>query len=254
MEIDLEIDMDDAATRGRRAGRAQHGMTLVELALILVVIAILTAGASFTLLDWSTSLRARDGARDMADLLHLGRAEAIRTGVPHAVFFSVDVGGNDLVAEDGVSRAWAALISDDDTDLAVDAGELRHAVPMPPPGTGLVFGRDPGRTLVPRNVGARMGDPFWNTGIEGTAEERNSPANFRNPNDPNDVQHWIVFAPDGTPRAAVPDGMGGTTMGNIGSGDGAIYVTNGEREYAVVMAPLGGVRMFQWDEAGGQWR
>jgi hypothetical protein len=99
-----------------------------------------------------------------------------------------------------------------------------------------------------------MGDPFWNTGVEGTAVETNSAANFRNPNDANDVQNWVLFAPDGTPRSARPDGGGGTTMGTIGSGDGAIYITNGQREYSVVMAPLGGIRMFQYDQDGAQWR
>lgn len=229
-------------------------MTLVELALVLVIISILAGGAAFTLRDWSTNLRARDGARDMADLLHLARAESIRTGTPHVVFFGIDTAGNPLLGDDGATQVWAALVSDDDGDLAIDPGELRHSVPMPPAGTNLRFGRSPGRTLVPRNAGARMGDPFWNTGVEGSAEETNSPAKFRHPTDPNDVQNWVLFAPDGTPRSARPDGVGGTITGPIGTGDGAVYVTNGTREYAVVMAPLGGVRVFQWDQDGAQWR
>lgn len=246
--------MEPQFARRAHAVRPQAGMTLIELAVVLAIISIVIGGAAFSLRDWSTSLRARDGARDMADILQLGRAESIRTGTPHVAFFAFDTLGAPLMGEDGVTQVWAVLISDDDGDLLIDAGELRYTVPLPPAGANLTFGRAAGRTLIPRNVGARMGDPFWNTGVEGTAEETNSPANFRHPNDPNDVQNWVVFAPDGTPRSARPDGMGGTVLGAIGSGDGAIYVTNGDREYAVVIAPLGGIRMFQWDANGAQWR
>jgi prepilin-type N-terminal cleavage/methylation domain-containing protein len=240
--------------RSVRAARAQRGITLVELALVLVIISILAGGAALSLGGWATNLRARHAARDMADILNLGRAESIRTGTPHVAFFAMDTAGNPLLGEDGATRVWAVLVADNDGDLLIDPGELRATVPSPPAGTNLQYGRAVGRPLVPRNVGARMGDPFWNTGVEGTAEETNSPANFRHPNDPNDVQNWVLFAPDGTPRSARPDGVGGTVTGAIGSGDGAIYVTNGEREYSVVMAPLGGVRVFQWDIAGAQWR
>ena len=43
-------------------------------------------------------------------------------------------------------------------------------------------------------------------------------------------------------------------MGQLGSGNGAAYVTNGERDYAVVLNPLGGVRVHVWDRQAGAWQ
>ncbi|MEE8386917.1 MAG: hypothetical protein V3S01_13465, partial [Dehalococcoidia bacterium] len=150
--------------------------------------------------------------------------------------------------------AWALAIADPNGNAAPDAGEVRHDVPVPVPGTGVAYGRSLGRTLVPRNAGVLMGDPFQGTPQEGTLLELNSPGNFRDPTNPAGIQSMVLFAADGTPRSVAPDGFGGSIIGTIGSGDGAIYVTDGKREFAAVMAPLGAVRVFNWDAAAGQWR
>ena len=39
-----------------------------------------------------------------------------------------------------------------------------------------------------------------------------------------------------------------------GQGGGAIYVTNGRRDYAVVLSPLGAVRLHAWNVGSGNWQ
>jgi type II secretory pathway pseudopilin PulG len=226
---------------------------MLELAVVLAVIAILASVGGFALQNWATDQRAKGVSRDLADLLQIARAEAIRSSTNHVVFFGQDSGGNPLFTDAG-QPAWALAIADPNGNAAPDGGEARHDVPVPAPGTGVIYGRALGRVAVPRNAGAMMGDPFAGTPQEGTLPELNSPGNFRDPTNAAGIQSMVLFAPDGTPRSVVPDGFGGSVTGMIGSGDGAVYVTNGNREFAVVMAPLGAVRVFSWDAAAGQWR
>jgi hypothetical protein len=62
---------------------------------------------------------------------------------------------------------------------------------------------------------------------------------------------WIVFRPDGVPRGY---STGPYTEGAIGTGGGAVYLTNGHRDYAIVLTPLGGVQVNLWVQSRGQWR
>jgi hypothetical protein len=59
-----------------------------------------------------------------------------------------------------------------------------------------------------------------------------------------------MFLPDGTPRGFSINPFAG---GPITSGNGGIYVSSGSRDYAVVLAPLGGVRVHAWEREAGQW-
>lgn len=45
----------------------------------------------------------------------------------------------------------------------------------------------------------------------------------------------------------------GCNVGTIGSGNGAVYVTNGDRDYAVVLTALGAVRVHAWNAVEGAW-
>jgi hypothetical protein len=38
-----------------------------------------------------------------------------------------------------------------------------------------------------------------------------------------------------------------------GGGGGALYLTDGERDYAIVLSPIGGVRVHLWIPANGAW-
>ena len=60
---------------------------------------------------------------------------------------------------------------------------------------------------------------------------------------------WVLFQPDGLPRLFTPAGC---VLSGAGEGGGAIYVTNGRRDYAVVLGPLGTTRVHPWTPSG--WR
>jgi hypothetical protein len=47
--------------------------------------------------------------------------------------------------------------------------------------------------------------------------------------------------------------VGPFSEGNVASGNGAVYVTSGARDYAVVLAPLGGVRVHAWARGASAW-
>ena len=58
-----------------------------------------------------------------------------------------------------------------------------------------------------------------------------------------------MFRPDGTTRAFSAD----CSTGAIGSGAGAIYLHNDERDVAIVLTALGGTRVHSWDADAGTW-
>ena len=61
---------------------------------------------------------------------------------------------------------------------------------------------------------------------------------------------WVAFMTDGRPLAF----DAACSMGQLGSGNGAVYLTNGLRDYAVVLNPLGGVRIHAWNPGAAQWQ
>ena len=65
--------------------------------------------------------------------------------------------------------------------------------------------------------------------------------------------NWVLFRPDGLPvvfTGAFPDcGV----IGPTGTGGSAFYITNGKRDYSLVLTPLGGVRVHAWNEKTNQW-
>ena len=118
--------------------------------------------------------------------------------------------------------------------------------------SGISWGRVQASSLVPNSNGSLVGDPFAGTAVEGSSAESNSPANFRHPVDALAVQSWVLLAPDGTPRAI--DSAGAMTIAQVGSGDGAIYLNDGERDHAVVMSALGSLRSYRWDRTDATWK
>ena len=67
------------------------------------------------------------------------------------------------------------------------------------------------------------------------------------------VVPWVLFGPDGIPLTF--DGSGGDcgTLVGIGGGGGTLYVTDGERDYAIVLTPIGGVRLYLWNPERNEW-
>ena len=63
---------------------------------------------------------------------------------------------------------------------------------------------------------------------------------------------YVLFRSDGLPRLFAP-GANCASVGASGGGGGAIYVTNGSRDYAIVLQPLGTARVHRWDLKAGAW-
>ena len=215
------------------------GITLLEVAVVAVIIGSLVGIAFSSMQTWQTNERASAAARSMGDLFRLASAEATRKETVHLVFFGIggngDTAGNALV--DPAGNAVPVLLLDDgalgsaNQNCVIDPGEETHVL-KPNAGVGWGFAVSAGAkapsdaTPIATTTGSSFATP---AGVPAT---------------------WIAFMPDGRPLAF--DGT--CSMGQLGSGNGAVYLTNGSRDYAIVLNPLGGIRIHAWNGATGQWQ
>jgi prepilin-type N-terminal cleavage/methylation domain-containing protein len=217
--------------------RSQTGYTLIELAVVLAILSIMAGIIATVMARGAADQRAKAAVRSVADLMLLGRTEAIRTGVNHIVFFQADTAGAALEDKAGVPVA-ALLIADADGDGLVDAGEYKASVPFDDTDS-LSWGGSFADAAAPNDNPAGTfpaGDPDF------------ACCTFTDPG--GDPARWVVFLPDGMPRAF---STGPFATSPLGSGGGGVYVTSGRRDYAVVLAPLGGVRVHGWNPREDAW-
>jgi prepilin-type N-terminal cleavage/methylation domain-containing protein len=212
------------------------GFTLVEVAVVAVIVSIMLVGTIGGMQQWMRNQNGKELARQFADVLMVGRAEALRGREPVVIFFNADRNASALLGSNGDAVA-ALAIRDLDGDGNIDAGEYFTEVAYPPPGT-ISWGHTLATDLA-------LGDPAGSAGSPPTAS-----LTFDQPD--GSAATWVAFMPDGTPRAYVDDTLAGT--GAVGTGAGAIYLTSGSRDYAVVLSPLGTVHVQVWNESTGQWR
>jgi len=229
----------------RGQDRSGRGFSIIELMVVLAIVTALIVVAAPTLRDAARNARLKGATRDLAGAIQYARAQAIRTGVNHVVMFATTPAGNPLPAP-------AIVLSDADSDGNIDVGETVKFVPTDP---GREFQGIPQTTQYGKSnaVGVPAGDPDP-LGVFGAAT--NAVASFRDPAGGNSNQ--LLFQPDGIPRTYDPGPP--FNPGTIGSGAGAIYLTNGNpltgergRDYAIVVRPLGGVRVSVWDPSAGGW-
>ncbi|MEE3327635.1 MAG: prepilin-type N-terminal cleavage/methylation domain-containing protein [Myxococcota bacterium] len=235
----------------RKSEVRTSGFSLIEMVIVLSILGVLLSMGVMSFNEWSKRQRLSNASQEFAQLLFVGRSEAIRKGVNHIAFFGIDDSGSNLMAGDGTTPLAALLIEDSNGNLSPDVGEQRMNVPLAR-FSGISWGRIQAPSLVPNANGSLVGDPFSGTAVEGSSAESNSPANFRHPVDASSVHSWVLLAPDGTPRAI--DSTGPTTIAQVGSGDGAIYLNDGERDHAVVMSALGSLRAYRWDLSDASWK
>jgi prepilin-type N-terminal cleavage/methylation domain-containing protein len=219
--------------------RTHAGFTLIEVMIVVAILGALSVLGVMLLQGAFGDARAKTGARSLADLLQLAREEAIRTGDNHLVFFGQDAQDNDLTT--GGMAAAAILVRDADADGEVDTGETVAGVHVDATGTlswGSVFA-------------AAGSDKAPNDNPAATFPETDPDflcCTFLDPGD--DPARWVAFLPDGIPRAF---SITPFATGDVGTGSGAVYVTSGARDYAIVLAPLGGVRVHTWDRGAEAW-
>jgi type IV fimbrial biogenesis protein FimT len=216
--------------------RSERGFTLIEVVVAFAILGVLAAFMMPNFAGWMATQRLKQGARSVADAFRLARAEAIRTNHRYIVFFETitgeDYSGDPLL--DAQGNPVPVLVLDDGpvatADCETAAGELK-LTPVP-----ILAGVSWGVTKA--TAAAPLDDP---------AAVLSNGTTFLDPAG-NDV-NWVAFRPDG-----VPVGFDDTcVLGQTGSGGGTVYVTDGRRDYAITLSPLGAVRIHAWEEVSGSW-
>ena len=212
-------------------------MTLIEVLIVVAIIGALTAMAVPSLREMQKQSRAKGLARDLGNSFQLARSEAMRTGGSWMVFFgppgTQDPAANPIQDAGGTSVPLL-ILQDDNGNCHIDGGEDFEVVRAV---DGMGWGVSSATVRVSTDTGAAAFSPPQSSG-----------STFADPS--NTATDWVMFRPDG-----VPVGISGTattcgTVGDTGSGGAALYVTNGFRDYAVVVTALGGVRVHGWDGSG----
>jgi prepilin-type N-terminal cleavage/methylation domain-containing protein len=218
--------------------RQRRGFTMLELMVVAGVLGLLAAAAVPSWRAVSANSRLRDAAGDLTDALVLARARAISSGNRFVVYFNTginggqDVCGNDLVDANG-NPVPILVLNDADSNCCIDAGEEV-------------------RTL-PAAVGVQWGVDFAGVAAPGDADPAANFAAGSSFIDPAGVAtEWVVFRPDGIPLGFADNG-GACVPGTTGTGGGAIYVNNDRRDIAVVLSPLGAVKVHQFERTGAVW-
>ncbi len=226
------------------ADRRQAGFTLIELATVVAIIGIFAAIAAPQLSQWLANQRVKSAARDLGNIFTIARSEAIRTGNNHVVFFMApNIGIQDPVGNpvaDSNGNAVAALLLNDGpaatANCTIDLGE---EVDYVRPSQGVTWGAAQAAVRAP---------------LDSATTPMADGVTFLDPTSPANAVNWVLFRPDGIPAGFSGDfATGCGTIGGTGTGRGAGYVTNGSRDYAIVLTALGGVRLHVWDGATNQW-
>lgn len=221
--------------------RSTNGFTLIEIMVVVGIIGVIATLTTIQMGDWLRHQRIKGAARSASDMFTVARGEAIRTGSNHIVFFGVpgatDTNGTSLTDSQG---NWLPVMILNDgfpatANCQIDGGETK-------------------RTLLP------VDDVTWGVAHATTAAPGDgNAAAFTAPQssgrtfddaDGNQV-NWVMFRPDGIPVAMSFSAGDCADIGSTGSGSAALYLTNGERDYAVVLSPLGSVRVHRWE--GASW-
>ena len=87
------------------SNRQRSGTSLIEMMVLIAIVGVLAATSGFAMRSWRDAQRIQTTSRSIADLVHLGRGEAIRTGVAHLVFFGSDTAAASLVTPSGDAAA-----------------------------------------------------------------------------------------------------------------------------------------------------
>jgi prepilin-type N-terminal cleavage/methylation domain-containing protein len=226
----------------QRAPR-RNGFTMLELMVVVGVIGLLAAAGVPSWRAVTANSRLREAAGDVADALVIARARAVASGDYFVVYFNTginsgeDVCGNPL--EDQNGNPVPILILDDgppggaNFNCCIDAGEEVRTLPA---AQGVQWGVDFAAAAAPGDA-----DPSVNFAA-GTSFV-----------DPAGVPtEWVVFRPDGIPLGFADTG-GACSPGQTGTGGGAVYVNNDRRDIAVVLTPLGNVKVHRFERTGGAW-
>ena len=217
----------------RLSRKYDTGFTLIEAVIVVAVAGVLTAIAAPSFDRWQQDQRLKSTGREVVSALSFARSEAIRTGNNHIVFVMRDTTGGALQDSDGNTVAMVVVNDnrpgDAQQNCLIDAGET----------VGVVRFQDD----VDFGVTAATSSPSTDFGGGVIA----SGTSFTKPD--NSAATWMHFRSDGTPIAFSAT----CTPGTIGSGSGAVYLTNDRRDFTAVVTPLGAIHLVAYDSVAGQW-
>ena len=217
--------------------RARGGFTIIE---VMIVVALVGIFAAFAVPSWQRyqrNLQVRAAARSVANAFAIARSRAITSGNRHIVAFAVDPDNPNDVCGNAITDVKgdpAPVVVFDDgapaaADCCFDAAEVVLSERAQP---GVNWGVTVAPDQTPNDTGA--GD--YLTGSSFTEPDGSDAA-------------WVVFGPDGIPNAF----NAACNLGGTGTGAGTIYLTNGDRDYGVVLSPLGTSTVERYDPAEAQW-
>lgn len=209
---------------------------------MIAIAAVLTAMAVPSWRQMRADQELRMVTREVATLFNTARTQALATGQNHLVFIGagggplVDACGNPLVDVQG--NPVPMLIANDGA-----------------PGTGNCCFNDglnervDSIAIVPGvNWGATFGVGVA-ANLDNGGGNHLTGSSFNRP-DGLTQANWLMFRPDGIPVAFDPACNAGTT----GTGNGGVYVTNGNRDYGVVVSPLGTVVVQRYERGANLWQ
>lgn len=218
-----------------RASRRAAGFTLLELMVVLAIVGITAAIAVPSLVEYQENARLKGAARGFADAFQLARSQALATGNDHMVILSAGGGGpcgNPVT--DAQGNPVDAVVIDDGppgaSNCCIDPGETVQTVPQR---DGVNFGV--------ANAGAPVGSDTGGGNFAASGTSFSNPAGGQT--------FWVRFRPDGVPVGV----NAGCAAGDVGTGGGGVYVTNGELDFAVVLAPLGSAKVHGWVGGATPW-
>lgn len=223
-----------ATARQRSTAGCRSGFTLIELVIVVAIVAAFVVIAAMQFDGWRDVEAARSAARSVESAFSYARGEAIRTGRNHLVFIQNDTAGNALNDADG--NVVPLLVLDDglpgspNQNCVIDAGEAIQPVQIE---RGVEFGVNAATATSALDEGT--GDHTTGSSF---VDSSGSDAS------------WVMFRSDGTPRAV----DAACTVDALGSGGGAIYLNNPERDVAVVLTPLGSARVQTWHAGSSAWQ
>ena len=197
------------------------------------IVGVLTLLAGFEYTRWQDAEMVKSAARKVESAFSHARSEAIRTGNNHIVFVLTDIAGSTLT--NGSGDPVPIIVLDDGRpgstgqNCLMNSGEPTRIFTLE---DGVGFGP------TDATVKSSIDDGLTAFGGASTFAQTGGGA-----------ATWVLFQPDGTPRSV----NGACSLGALGSGGGGIYLSNPERDAAVILTPLGATRLFSWNGASAAW-